>query len=892
MLIVPIGPFWPWVDGVIGRAPLPGGAASGRDGRMPTMSENITRSQVAARAELLEVESYVIALDLRAVDSDATFLSTSTVRFSVTQPGASTWIDLIADEVLAAELNGRALDVSAYDGARLILPDLAAGNVLVVAARCRYMNTGEGLHRSVDPTDGAIYLYTQCAAADARRVFACFEQPDLKAPFTWDVIAPAAWTLISNSSTPVPDEVDPGVARWVFAATPPLPTYLAALCAGPFHTVRSEYVGPHGTYPLGLFARASMAEHVDAEEILEVTRAALAHYEREFVVPYPFGKYDQVFVPEFNFGAMENPGVVTFREDAYLYRSRVTQAAHETRAMVICHEMAHMWFGDLVTMRWWDDLWLNESFASWAGFGVAASATRFTELWTDFALSQKAWAYVQDQLPSTHPVVSDIVDLEAIFQNFDGITYAKGASVLKQLVAYVGHDAFLAGVNRYFERHAWGNATLADLLAELETASGRDLAGWAHVWLQEPGVTTLAAQVELDGEGRYTSVRIAQLPATRPVGVTQVLRGHRVAVGLYRWTGSGDARRLVRASRVEVDVPGPEVEIPELVGVPAADLLLVNDDDLTYAKVRLDPSSLATARAGVGALADSLPRALVWGALWEQVRDLMMPAQDFVDVALAGLADEPRPGIIETVRGLVLMARTRFVAPALRPDLALRVCAGTAAMLAAAEPGSDRQLALARLHIESVTDPRRVAHLGDLLADRAAIPGMPLEDELRWAAVIRCAALGAAGSELIDSALAADPTTRGAQFAAQARAAMPTASAKSVAWDAAVAGGLSNMALAATLAGFAHPDTPTGLLDPYRERYVAQIPALFTGRSPGEALALARGLFPPIDTASVEAADQLLAAPDLPAGLRRVVLERRADVQLALACQEVSLAAG
>jgi len=853
--------------------------------------ENITRSESAARAGLLEVQSYAIALDLRAVESDSTFLSRCTVAFRAGRAGASTWVDLIAEEVLGAELNGRPVDLSGYDGARLVLADLAAENRLVVTARCRYMNSGEGLHRSVDPTDAQTYLYTQCAAADARRVFACFEQPDLKASFTWDVVAPAGWQLVSTSPTPEPVEVGPGLARWLFDPTPPLPTYLAALCAGPFHAVRSQYVGRHGTYPLGVFVRASMAPHLDADEILEITRAGLAHYEREFVVPYPFGKYDQVFLPEFNFGAMENPGVVTFREDAYLYRSRVTEAARELRAMVICHEMAHMWFGDLVTMRWWDDLWLNESFASWAGFGVAASATRFTQSWTDFALSQKAWAYVQDQLPSTHPVVSDIVDLDAMAQNFDGITYAKGASVLKQLVAHVGYDAFLAGVNRYFARHAWGNATLADLLVELEAASGRDLAAWARVWLQVPGVTTLQAHVELDAGGRYESVRIEQLPATRPLGVPQDLRPHRVAIGLYRWTGSGDAR-LVRDARVEVDVPGAEAEVHELVGVPAADLLLVNDDDLTYAKVRLDPASMATARVGVGALADSLPRALVWGALWEQVRDLAMPAQEFVDVALTGLADESRPGIIDTVRGLMVMASTRFVDPTLRADVAQRMCAGTAAMLEAAEPGSDRQLALARLHIESAVDPQRLARLRDLLAGTVELAGLPLEDDLRWAAVIRCAALGVAGDELIDAELAGDPTTRGAQFAAQARAAMPTPQAKETAWAAAVTGGLSNATLAATLEGFAHPQSPDALRDPYRRRYVEQIAGLFASRSPGEALALARGLFPSIAPATVEAADGLLAAPDLPAGLRRVVSERRDDVQLALACQEVSRLAG
>ncbi len=415
---------------------------------------------------------------------------------------------------------------------------------------------------------------------------------------------------------------------------------------------------------------------------------------------------------------------------------------------------------------------------------------------------------------------------------------------------------------------------------------------WARVWLQEPGVTTLQAHVERDVEGRYTSVRIEQLPATRPAGVSQVLRPHRVALGVYRWAELDGAQHLVRDARIEVDVPDKVVDVPELVGVPAADLLLVNDDDLTYAKVRLDPASMATARAGVGDLADSLPRALVWGALWEQVRDLAMPAQEFIDVALTGVAHEDRPAIIDTVRGLMVQASTRLVAPELRADLARHVCAGTAAMLDAAEPGSDRQLALARLHIESATEPERLARMGDLLAGRSQLPGLPLEDDLRWASVIRCAAQGAASQDLVDAELAADPTTRGAQFAAQARAAIPTQRSKAVAWEAAVVGGLPNMVLAATVAGFAHPDTPAGLLDPYRQRYVDEIPDLFSSRSPGEALTLARGLFPSIAPATVEAADGLLDRADLPSGLRRVVLESRDDVQRALACQAVSRAAG
>jgi aminopeptidase N len=459
-------------------------------------------------------------------------------------------------------------------------------------------------------------------------------------------------------------------------------------------------------------------------------------------------------------------------------------------------------------------------------------------------------------------------------------------------VAHVGYDAFVAGVNRYFQRHAWGNATLADLLVEVEGASGRDLGDWARVWLREPGVTTLRGHVELDEAGAYTRVLVEQLPASRPAGIPQLLRPHRIAIGAYRWTETEGRRRLVRDGRVEVDVAGAATEVAELVGVPAADLLLVNDDDLTYAKVRLDPASMATALAGVGDLAESLPRAVVWGALWEQVRDLGLPAQDFVSAALTGLAHEDRPGIIDTVRELLVLASTRFVAPEMRADLRQRIGAASAAMLAGAEPGSDVQLALARLFIESAAQPPDLVRLGDLLSGRAEIPGLPLVDDLRWAAVIRCAAGGAADQETIDAELAADPTTKGARYAAQARAATPEAAAKEAAWAAATGGGLSIMVLGSTLAGFAHPDTPVELLEPYRLRYADQVVDLVARRSPVEGLALARGLFPPIAPATVVTADALLADADLPAGLRRVVLERRDEVVLALACQEVSRAAG
>ena len=853
------------------------------------MGSNITRDEAAARAGVITVDSYAIEVDLRGVATDPTFLSRTTVRFASSAPGATTWIDLVADEVLGAELNGAALEVADYDGARLALPDLAAENELVVSARCHYMTTGEGLHRLVDPADGEHYLYTQFAMADARRVFACFEQPDLKGRFSWQVTAPARWEVRTNTAPATePQDLGAGLARWSFPPTQALSTYLAALCAGPFHVVESEYAGPAGTYPMALLVRRSMAQFLDADEVFDLTRAGLAHYEGAFDLPYPFGKYDQVALPEFNLGAMENPGLVTFMEDLLVFRSQQTDSARERRAMIVLHEMAHMWFGNLVTMRWWDDLWLNESFAEWAGFSTSADATRFTEAWASFAQSRKAWAYQQDQQPSTHPVAADIRDLQDVYLNIDGITYAKGASIIKQLVAFVGPQAFLAGLNSYFAAHAWGNATLADLLDELEAASGRDLHGWARAWLQAPGVTTLQPRVEIDADGDYTRVVIEQLPANRPDGITDLRRPQRIAVGVYRWSGDGQ-RRLVRDLRLEVEVPGAAAEVPELVGVRAADLLLVNDDDLSYAKVRFDPGSLRTALASAGSLVDSLPRTLVWCALWEMVRDGLLPAQEYVAVALDGMRSEDRPLTLETVLGQAHQAVSRYAAPELRDALADSLCAGTADLLDAAAPGSDRQLALARAHVACAVDPARLERLSDLLGGRASLPGRPLDADLRWAIVFRLAERGAAEEALIAEVLAGDRTSSGERAAARARAARPTGSAKAQAWASAVGtGGLPNAILGATVAGFASAETPPEVLAPYRARYFEEILGLWEDRPPAEARTLARGLFPGVDPLTVTAADHLLARPELPEGLRRIVAENRAEVVLALACQGVS----
>ena len=470
---------------------------------------NLTRAEAAERAKVVSVQSYRVELDL--TEDPRTFRARTTVAFTA-EPGTSTFIDAITASVESVTLNGVSLNpAEVSDGERIQLPGLAAQNELVVESTMYYMNTGEGLHRFVDPADGQVYLYSQFEVADTRRMFPVFEQPDLKATFQFCVTAPAEWAVVSNQPTPEPVAVSEGVARWDFSPTPVMSCYVTALIAGPYLSTHDSLVSSDGrTVELGLYARRSLFEHMDAEEMFEVTKQGFEFFESQFDTPYPFEKYDQLFVPQFNAGAMENAGAVTFVE-SYIFRSKPAQALVERRAITVLHELAHMWFGDLVTMRWWNDLWLNESFAEYMSTLACAQNTQYTNAWTTFVAGEKSWGYAQDQLPTTHPIKAEIPDLEAVLVNFDGITYAKGASVLKQLVAWVGQKEFMAGLKRYFDKHAWSNTELSDLMVELEAASGRDLTDWSERWLETAGVNTLVPRVETDDDGVITSFAIEQI---------------------------------------------------------------------------------------------------------------------------------------------------------------------------------------------------------------------------------------------------------------------------------------------------------------------------------------------------------------------------------------------
>ena len=843
-----------------------------------TASENITRAEARERSSRISVQSYDVTLDVTS--TGPTFRSTTAVRFTCSDPGSSTWIDLIHDSVRSVSLNGAALDVAdVVHGPRIDLPNLRDENVLRIDADCRFMNTGEGLHRFVDPVDDETYLYTQFESADARRMYACFEQPDLKGSFQLTVTAPNHWAVVSNSPTPEPNDHGDGTATWAFAPTPRMSTYITALVAGPYHRVDDSYTGEFGTYPLSVYCRESLAEFLDSDEILTVTKQGFAYFESQFGTPYPFAKYDQLFVPEFNAGAMENAGCVTILED-YVFRSRVTDAAYEQRANTILHELAHMWFGDLVTMTWWDDLWLNESFAEWAAHWANVNATRYTDAWTTFANLRKAWAYRQDQLPSTHPIAADMVDLDAVRVNFDGITYAKGASALRQLVAWVGEEEFLAGVRNYFRKHAWGNTELRDLLVELEATSGRDLSEWTQQWLQTSGVNLLRPEISLGADDLMTNVIVLQEPPGAPEGIAPTLRSHRIGIGLYDLKGG----RLTLRERLEVDVVGERTEIEPLRNTMRPDLLLLNDGDLTFAKVRLDEHSWATAVNHLGDLDDPLARALIWGAAWDMTRDAEVSTGDFLQLVLSGIGAETEIGVVQGVLRQLRTAIDVYATPEHRGDYLERLADAAQGHARESDPGSDRQLAFTRAFAGAATSAEQLDTVAALLDGTVVWDGLAIDTDMRWFLLQQLATSGRFGASEIDAELTRDDTATGRRQAAVARASRPTADAKAQAWTDIIDNTeLPNAIIEATIGGFLEPDQAE-LLAPYRDRYFAALPGVWESRTTEIAQSITMGLYPMflVDEATLAATDAFLSQDGLNSACRRLVDEARDGVVRAM----------
>ena len=850
---------------------------------------NLTRAEAEERAALIDVPRTAVHLDLSHDDGTPdvrTFRSVATLDLVLRESG-STFLDLDAVSVERLVVDGEQRGTDAFTGTRVLLEGLTAGaHTVEVEATMRYSRDGRGLHRFVDPTDGVVYLHSQFEPFHALQVFACADQPDLKTVFELTVDAPAGWVVVSNEPT-VERPVDGEAGRWTFGPTPRISTYLTAVVGGGYVSTESEFLRPDGSsVPLRLFVRRSLAEHLETEELFDLTRAGLTYFERVFD-RYPFTKYDQLFVPEFSAGAMENPGCVTFTE-AYVFRSRVTDTVRERRAETVLHEMAHMWFGDLVTMRWWDDLWLNESFATFMSVLAMVEATRWEDAWVTFLDAEKTWAKFQDQLPSTHPIADEMPDVESVHQNFDGITYAKGASVLRQLVAWVGQEEFLAGCRDYFERHAWGNTTLTDFLSALERASGRELSAWRDEWLRTTGVNLLTPVIEFAEDGTYRSVRIEQsdpAPMWRTEPHTPVLRRHRLAVGVYDLDGG----RLVRRERIELDVEGAVTEVTQLEGVPAGDLLLLNDDDLTFARITLDERSLATATAHLAGFVDPMPRALVWSAAWDMLRDGLLPASSFVELVAGNLAHDEQVGVLQRLLMRASSAVERYAASANRDRLRGVLRDQARAALAACEPGGDHQLAWFRHWASLASDAADLDLLEGLLAGEEHFPGLAVDTDLRWAIVVALAHAGRADERLIDAELERDDTDLGQRQAMTARAVRPDAAAK--AWARGLLrddADLSHTLARQLWAGFTQLDQED-LAGKYLADFPADLDHIWATRTLDFAIEFAAGMFPhgAVDAGLLATTDGILARTDLPKPLRRAILEQRDTVVRTIRAREL-----
>ncbi len=834
---------------------------------------NIKQVEAAERSTTLKVSSYSIDLDLTT--GPEVFRVKTTVKFKGLKPGATTFIDCVGKQVISAKLNGQDFDPQ-FDGETVYLPAIAEDNVLEIEHDGIYSNSGEGLHRFVDPVDNEVYLYTQFETGDARRMYACFDQPDQKATFKISTITPKHWEVISNYGIESQKDVE-GDRKFIqFAESQVISTYVTAIVAGAYTSVHDEYKGEK-TIPLGIYARKSFFKHVDAENIFEVTKQGFAYFEKTFGLAYPFGKYDQIAVAEYNWGAMENVGCVTFHEDVLIFRSKVTERNYVSRATTIHHEMAHMWFGDLVTMKWWEDLWLNESFAEWASYQSVSESTKYTKAWTEFNSLRKNWAYRVDQMVTTHPIAVEMEDLDAVRTNFDGISYAKGASVLQQLVAHVGRDNFIKGLRLYFSKHAFGNTTLSDLIVELEAASGRDLTPWVSTWLRTAGVNTLSPVIEVDGDS-YKSISVKQLAPTMPVGSTE-LRPHRLHVGLFDIKNGA----LTRRKSVELDVAGALTEVKELAGEKVADLVLVNDHDQTYAKLRFDEKSIETMKNYLGTLDDSLARGLIWASLWDSTRDGELSASDYVAIAINALKSESDIAIVNATLMQLDTAVWAYADPKNRDGLRLALANAFGEMLDASAPGSDHQMQFARAFANNAVTPAQFDRIKEIL--NGSINGLVVDAEIRWYIFICGVKRGIFGAAEIETESKLDQTAHGVQWTAYAHAAIPTAAAKAEAFRSITEDNLSNTIHSYKCRGFNEP-IHWDLLEDFAGSYFDSLLKVWETKGFEIAETTANLIFPAwvISEDTVKKAQHWLdvTGKDASHALRRAVLEGRDAMTRAL----------
>jgi len=837
---------------------------------------NISRAEALERSEHLAVDSYEVFLDVTG--GGDTFFAGSTIKFACNKTGYNSFVDTLAERVVSATLNGTPVDTSAFDGQTIYLNNLQAENTLVVEVESLYSKTGEGLQKSVDPADNETYLYSQGETAHIRKMYPCFDQPNLKATFNLSVLAPSHWEVVSNN--PVAEVRPDGDSKfWQFTTTPRISTYITAMIAGPYHHVHDTYEGEK-VVPLGIYCRKSLAENLDPEEIFQHTKEGFAYFEQIFGLAYPFEKYDQVAVLDFNWGAMENAGVVTFREEVLVFRSRVTDRARERRAHVILHEMAHMWFGNMVTMYWWDDLWLNESFAEWTSYLALTEGTRFKNGWTSFICNGTSWAYNQDQLISTHPIAVAMPDIESVNANFDGISYAKGSSVLHQLSAYVGRDNFIKGLRQYFTKFAWQNTQLTDLLAELKATSNRDLDAWSATWLKTAGINTMHPILE-ESEGVYSKVAIKQDAPVIPAGSTEI-RPHRIAIALYDLISG----QLVARRRTEIDITGEYTEIPEFTNEKVADLFLINDGGLGYTKIRFDARSIETLMLNLGKITDPIARTLAWVGVWDMWRDAEIATHDFAKLLIEGLKVEPLISLVTGLGNDLVSALEIHTAPERREELRNEIASELEVILKASTPGSDIQLQLAKVFAAIASTPEQITFTKAMLDGQ--LNGVVVDRDLRWYFIKTLAERGAISTTELDAVLATDNTVNGQLSHSEALASLPDVAGKSETWKRLTTEQISTSQREHVSRGFMRP-RQSELLSSFVGPYFDGLLKMWNSTSYEEASASVELLYPKyvITQGTLDTTDAWLsgAGATAPDGLRRIVLEGRDALSRSLRIQ-------
>ncbi len=833
--------------------------------------DNLTQADAEARAARVRHCDYT--LDLQLTRAAATYRGDATLRFDASGEG-DLFLDFRGKTIESLEVNGSKVEPR-WNGFRLWLPGnaLAASNTARVVYENEYDHEGDGFHQFVDPEDGEEYLYSNFEPYESHRLFPQFDQPDIKGTYTLSVTAPAQWVVLHNSRAASVSETG-GRKRWQFERTKPFSTYLFALVVGPYHEARDS----HQDTEIGLFCRKSLAKHMDTDELFELTKQGLDFFASFFDFPYPFGKYDQVFVPEFNAGAMENVGLVTHNE-YMIFRDPPTENQRRGRAETLLHEMAHMWFGDLVTMRWWNDLWLNESFATYMSYLCMDSATRFKTGWEDFASSIKNWAYRQDQLVTTHPIAGQVEDTDQTFLNFDGITYGKGASVLKQLVAAIGMDGFREGMRHYFRTHAYGNATLAQFLESLEKGSGMGLKEWARLWLETPSLNTIGTRWEVDGD-RLTSLVVTQTaPPEYPT-----LRPHRLDVGLVRDTGGE-----LEVTALPVTIREAETDLPEARGLPAPSLVFPNYNDLGYAKVALDERSLAFVREHLDRIDDTLLRLQLWASLWNMVRDQQLKSTDYLSLVRSKVVSETMPELVEAVTNNAIAAIGRYVPEEWR-DREAHAFAETAWAALKAATSNDLQIIWARALIATASVPEHLDLIGRLADGLETVPGFAVDQDMRWNIAARHVAFGVPGAaERVKAESERDPSDRGVRARLRAETAAPDPAVKTAAWEKFLGEGYGSLYLtSAAMSGFnwAHQRE---LLEPYVEKFFSAVAEVFRKRDKEFATDFYRFLAPAyrVDRETLARGERLVASvgDELPV-LVRTAREANDDLLRAIRCRE------